>query len=183
MGTNHATSEVLGGLEPDERARVLAGLLTMHPGIRPDAEALARQAIDDVDEDAVADQVVTAYRAIELRSIGERMGPRRGWGYVDETDAAWELLEEALEPFLAQISRRGRLGFTAAAGRYATGVLDGLDELRARADRESVFAWGPPEEAAEALGWSVRHTAAQVGVTVPDRDTDQRTTERRGTAD
>ena len=144
------------------------GLLALQPGLRPTAEALARKALDAVDEDAVADQVVAAYRGMELGRIGQRMGPRRGRGYVDENEAAWELLEEALEPFLAQISRRGRLGFTDAARRYATAVLAGLDELAERTDPDIVFAWGPPEDAADSLGWSVRHTAAQAGVTIPE---------------
>lgn len=32
----------------------------------------------------------------------------------------------------------------------------------------SVFGWGPPEEAAESLGWSVRHAAEQIGAQLPD---------------
>jgi hypothetical protein len=168
MGVDQAAPDVLGGLEPHERSQVLAGLLALHPELRPEAEELARVALDAVDEDAVADQVVTTYRGMELRRIGERMGPRRGRGYVDENEAAWELLEEALEPFLAQISRRATLGFTDAARRYATAVLAGLDELSERTDPVIVFAWGPPEQAADSLGWSVRHTAAQAGVTLPD---------------
>jgi hypothetical protein len=168
MGTDHAVPDVLGGLESDECWRVLRGLLASHPRLRPHAESLAKQALDDVDQDAVANQVVAAYRGMDIRSIGERMGRRLGRGFVDENEAAWELIEEVFEPFLAQISRRGRLGAAAAAGRYARGVLDGLDVLRRRTEPNSVFAWGPPEEAAESLGWNVHHTAAQVGVTVPE---------------
>jgi hypothetical protein len=168
MGTDRAVTDVLSGLEPVERSRVLAGLLALHPDLRPAAEELARAALDAVDEDAVADEVVTAYLDMELGRIGERMGPRRGRGYVDETEAAWELLEEALEPFLAQISRRGRLGFTDAARRYAAGVLAGLDELSERTDPDVVFAWGPPEEAAVELADSIRAAAVRAGVTMPE---------------
>jgi hypothetical protein len=167
MGVNQAVPDVLDGLEPEECSRVLAGLLALHPDLRPAAEELARTALDAVDEDAVADEVIAAYHGMELRRIGERMGPRRGRGYVDETEAAWELLEEALEPFLAQISRLGGLGFTDAAGRCAQGVLAGLDELRECTDPDIVFAWGPPEDAAAELAESVHATAERVRVTIP----------------
>ncbi|MBW3603651.1 MAG: hypothetical protein KY460_01875 [Actinobacteria bacterium] len=168
MGTTDATPAVLDELDAGERSVVLDRLLADHPDLRPEAEALARETLDDVDEDAVAHEVVEIYRDIEIQRIGERVGPRRGRGYIDEHEAAWELLEEALQPFLGQIARRARSGFTDAARRYAAGVLSGLGKLRADADPDSVFGWGPPEEAADSLGWSVRHAAEEVGVPLPD---------------
>lgn len=159
---------VLDELDPYERSVVLDGLLADHPELRGEADALARDVLNDVDEDAVAGEVVDVYEGMEMQRIGERMGPRRGRGYVDENEAAWELLEEALEPFLQQIHRRGRLGFDGAAGRYAVGVLAGLDELRTCADQDTVFGWGPAEDTAIDLGWSVRRAAEQVGVGMPD---------------
>lgn len=78
-GTDHAVADVLGRLELDERSRVLSCLLAPHPHLRPHAESLAKQVLDDVDEDTVADQVVAAYRGMDVRRIGERMGRRLGW--------------------------------------------------------------------------------------------------------
>jgi hypothetical protein len=45
-----------------------------------------------------------------LDALGARVGRVRGRGYVHETDAAWELVEEAIEPFRSDIERRAALG-------------------------------------------------------------------------
>lgn len=50
----------------------------------------------------------------------------RGRGYVHETDAAWELLEETLEPFLTDIRLRADLGFVDAATTLIAGTVTGL---------------------------------------------------------
>ncbi|CAN5905770.1 hypothetical protein BH23ACT10_BH23ACT10_19740 [soil metagenome] len=156
-------------LDATERAAILDTLLADHPDLVRRAEALARQVLDDVDEDAVAAEVVKVYLGMEIQRIGDRMGRQLGGGYVDENEAAWALLEEALEPFLTQITRRGRLGFTDTARRYATGVLAGLDDLRTDAGEDTVFGWASPDETADELGWSVRHAAEQAGAHVPDQ--------------
>lgn len=168
MSTTPEWSAVLDALDPAERSAVLDRLLADHPQLRSQAETLGRTVLADVDEDAVTDAVVEVYCGIEIGRIGDRMGRRRGRGYVDENEAAWELLEEALEPFLAQVLRRGRAGFMDAAQRYAAAVLTGLDHLRTHAEPDSVFGWGPAEEAAESLGDSVRDAAAQAGAPLPD---------------
>jgi hypothetical protein len=46
--------------------------------------------------------------------------------YVEPTQAAWELLEEAVEPWNADIERRGTLGFTESASVIMVGVITGL---------------------------------------------------------
>lgn len=52
-----------------------------------------------------------------LRSWGPASAGRQGWGYVEPTEAAWELLEGALNPFLDEMRRRVELGLFIRATR------------------------------------------------------------------
>jgi hypothetical protein len=65
-------------------------------------------------------------RVIPLEALGARAGRVRGRGYVHEADAAWEIVEEAVEPFLADMRRRASLGLAGPAAAVATGVVAGL---------------------------------------------------------
>ena len=167
-------SMVLEGLRSRERSLVLDRLLADHPDLQAEAETHAREVLSTVDQKDVADHVVEVYLGMDIHLIGSRVGPRQGRGYVDENEAAWELLEDALEPFIQEITRRARLGFPDAAKQYAAGVLAGLDELRGRAGQDTVFRWGPADEAAAELGWSVRKAVEQIGARPPEPSTETR---------
>ncbi|MGI8757447.1 MAG: hypothetical protein ACR2MB_16640 [Acidimicrobiales bacterium] len=100
----------------------------------------------------VASEVSAALLSSELDELGARTGKIRGRGYVHETDAAWELVEEAFEPFLHDMRRRALLGLLDAASVVVIGVV-GLYGIR-DPDDGSVLAYaGPdcPEELASAL--------------------------------
>lgn len=117
-----------------ESGAVLAALLAARPDLRDHAEQLARAQLTDVDPDAVAAEVVDVYLDQSVLDIGGgRAGRQRHRGYVHEADAQWELLEEALEPFLAEIDRLGGLGMHEAATNLARGTLARLDEDQASA--------------------------------------------------
>ncbi|MGD0776491.1 MAG: hypothetical protein ABSC05_27060, partial [Candidatus Solibacter sp.] len=48
------------------------------------------------------------------------------WGYVEPTEAAWELLEEALEPFVTEMKRYLELGLEEQSREMCQGILLGL---------------------------------------------------------
>jgi len=65
-----------------------------------------------------------------LEDLAARAGRVPGRGYVHETDAAWELIEEVLAPFLADLERRITLDFLDAASTVAVGIVAGLYRVR-----------------------------------------------------
>jgi hypothetical protein len=89
-----------------------------------------------------------------------------GRGYVDETEAAWELVEESIEPFRSDLDRRAAVGLLDAAANLAVGIVAGL--YRARdPEMGTVLAYageGAPAELAE----GTLDRAAKLGVGVPD---------------
>ncbi len=117
----------------DEQAVVLTELVDTHPELRDHAERLASETLSKVSIEEVAHAVQTALASIPLDDLGVRVGRVRG-GYVHETDAAWDLVAEALEPFLTDVKRRATVGLPEAAAALATGIIAGLYRHREPAD-------------------------------------------------
>lgn len=63
-------------------------------------------------------------------ALATRAGRVRGRGYVHETDAAWELVEEAIEPFRSDLERRAVRMASYAAASVAIGTIAGLYRAR-----------------------------------------------------
>lgn len=51
-------------------------------------------------------------------------------GYVDPSEAAWELLGAAVEPFLVRLRQLAKIGLHAAAIELGAGILLGLVEAK-----------------------------------------------------
>jgi hypothetical protein len=136
---------------------VLRALIARHPELAADAEQLSRAAVTQVDAEAIAAEVEDAVLALDLDDLNAWAGRQRR-GYVEPTEAAWELLEEALEPFLDEMRRRVELGFEAAAVATCRGIVLGLYRCRGQTT-DKVLGWAedfPGEAAGEAIGTLTR---------------------------
>lgn len=142
----------LASLSPGETARVLRRLLDRHPELEPEAAELAQALVSDVDADAIAEEVKSSLLAVDFGEMQARSGPHRG-GYVDPSEAAWESLQEAVDPFLDDMLRRLELGLTEAAAAECMGIVLGLYELRDH-EGDTVLAWAP-DFPLEAAAWAV----------------------------
>jgi hypothetical protein len=154
--------QVLATLTPDESAGVLRALLERHPGLAAEAEELAAATVTDVDVQAVADDVEQAVLGLDIDQLGARAGRTR-WGYVEPTDAACELLGEAIEPFLAEMTRHIELGFEAAAIAQCAGIVLGLHRCRGK-NSDEILGWAedfPAETAGDAVATLARDSAAK----------------------
>lgn len=148
-----ARPSVLDCLNPSERAHVLALPLGERPELRADAERLATRYLEEVSPDDVADEVLWALENLSLDDLAACAGRQPGRGYVHENEAAWELLEEALRPFVDDVARRARLDMTAAAAHVALGTLAGLFQCR-EAEDGSVLAYaGAPDATRDLAEW------------------------------
>jgi hypothetical protein len=101
---------------------------------------------------------------IPLEELGARAGLVRGRGYVHETDAAWEIVEGAIEPFLADMRRRASLVLVGPAAVVATGVVAGL-YLVDPPDEGSVWAYAGPDVPGELAG-AVLVEAGRLGLDI-----------------
>jgi hypothetical protein len=155
----------LDALSGAEHAEVLAKLLISHPDLRPEAELAARRLLDTATVECIADEVVWALRDIPLDDLAGRVGAIRGRGYVHENEAAWELLGEAIEPFLTDLRRRAGLRHVGAAAAVAIGIVAGLYQARDSEDGTVVAYAG--EDALTELAHEVFNETTRLGVAIP----------------
>ena len=122
--------KLLPKLNPAESAGVLHSLLERHPELVAEAEQIAQATVTDVDAETVAEDVEETILGLDLDDLEARAG-RKSWGYVEPTEAAWELLGEAgriyNRPFLRCLHGYGlclwRLGKLAEAEQVFERIL------------------------------------------------------------
>lgn len=131
-------------LDPTERGAVLADLLAERPDLREDVERLAAAHLTTISADMVAGDVEWQLESIGLEDLAGRAGRQPGRGYVHESEAAYELVQEALRPFVDDMLRRARLGMTEAAAELALGIIAGLYGCREAPDG-TVLAYAGPD--------------------------------------
>lgn len=135
-------------LTGSQAAAVLQGLLQRRPELRSEAEVLAKEVLGQVSFLDVADDVEAELLQVDYDDLNGRAG-RRSFGYVEPSEAAWELLEEALEPFADQMKRYLKLGLEEQATECCQGILVGL--YRFRESGTDILGWAEdfPAEAAD----------------------------------
>lgn len=146
---------------------VLGELLAARPDLEPEAEELAARRLSRADATPVAEDVMEALTSIDPDLLASRAGRVYGRGYVHENEASLELIEEALQPFLDDLSRRLSLGMTEAAREIGLGLLRGLADCREGAADGSILVYAG-EDAVDELADEVRQVLDQAHLALPD---------------
>jgi LexA DNA binding domain-containing protein len=142
----------LDRLKGDEAARLLHAILDRHPELASELRELASSELGHVSVEDVAHEVEAAVDMLDLDDLNDRAGSHAS-GYIEPTEAAWELVEEAVAPFIEDIQRRADAGEHAAALITCAGVVLGLYRLRDKGSDE-FLGWAvdsPDEFAGEAV--------------------------------
>ena len=112
-------------LSADEAALVLKDMLDSDPSLMKKAYESAIKVACDVNADVVMNRVYNRLNRLDLDDLNGRAGRTR-YGYVEPTDAAWELFEEALDPFIDEMKKNQKRALPAAAKAYCIGIIRGL---------------------------------------------------------
>lgn len=121
-------NQVLANLKSDETVTVLNRLLSLHPNLKGEAEQIAKLVVLDVNFEVIADEVKSAMHMPNMDDLNSRAGSHGG-GYKDPSEAAWELLEEEVEPFLVEMRRYFKLGMRQEALETCKGIVLGLYQV------------------------------------------------------
>ena len=105
-----------------------------------------------------------ALQGRDIEELNTRAGHRPGRGYVHPAEAADEILDEALQPFLDDLHRRAGFGMRSAAAELAAGILLGLYNCR-HGTSETLLEYAP-DYAAERASAVVRD-CAKLGIELP----------------
>src|SRR5919109_5147308 len=122
-----ASRETLSALAVSSEPRRLMSSTGSSPSTT-NFKIVPRSRLSDVETDGVASAVTAALLALDQEDLAANTGRTR-YGYVEPTEAAWSLLEAAVEPWLEDIARRASLGLLDAARRLGLGILEALARI------------------------------------------------------
>ena len=134
-------SEIIDQLSPYDALAVLKILA------RRDAETAARIAevarahLRGVDLEDVAFILYDKLTLLKPEEVWDRAGPTRH-GYVDPTDAAYEMIEEVLDPYLEDLQKYQEIGMSDEANQICMGLLLGFYRFDYESDAE-FKDWAP----------------------------------------
>ena len=152
---------LLDRLKPGEAATVLRRLLKAHPDLSSEAYEIVRSRLRQLECADVAAEIEDEIRALDYEDLNARAGSHE-WGYVEPSEAAWEILEETVEPVLDDMKRHIELGLEAEALEICKGMVLGLYRLSER-EGGDVLGWAP-DFPAEAAGNALEFWHAGAGV-------------------
>jgi hypothetical protein len=166
MSASRETPSALAVSSDAEKADVLEELVAVDHELQDRAERVARSRLCDVETDSVASAVTAALLALDQEDLAANAGRTRH-GYVEPTEAAWSLLEAAVEPWLEDIARRASLGLVDAVRRLGLGILEALDRIDQHTRNDDLLvSWAPDFAAATAD--RVTQVLADAGVDLAD---------------
>ncbi|HWF51990.1 MAG TPA: hypothetical protein VG294_15225 [Solirubrobacteraceae bacterium] len=113
-----------------EKAEILDALIVRNATLVARAGREGRRLLARVDVGDVAAAVADALVGLDQEELSQHAGRTR-YGYVEPTEAAWMLLEAALQPWLDDIARRARLGFRLDCREIAT-RLSAMETMTSR---------------------------------------------------
>ncbi|MFQ5594009.1 MAG: hypothetical protein ACE5HA_07645 [Anaerolineae bacterium] len=138
--------KLISQLTPDEGLAILRALA------RQDAQLAARivetitaHLSDDApqtpeDAEGIAEDLVFELNLLEVEEVWDRAGQTR-YGYVEPSEAADEMMQEVLEPYLEEMKRYQRLGMHEAARYTCMGLLAGLYRFETEEDTYITTIW------------------------------------------
>jgi hypothetical protein len=114
---------LVDALDGAEAKRLLATLLDARPELAAEVAGLADAQLGAVTTEEVEEDVAFELECLSVEDVWERSGTQPDGSYVEPTEAAWEVVREAVAPFLADLTRRLELGRRAEATAVCRGVL------------------------------------------------------------
>lgn len=155
------SSHTLEHMSPNEQAGILRALLVRHPELRDEAEQITLDMMSSSSIEVVAEGAYNAVMAVGNEALSARAGKHAG-GYVEPSQAAWDLLGEAVQDTFDDMTRRAEMGLYEPAETICCGIVFGLYRARSP-DSDGLLGWAPGFPAEEAC----RAVSALIGVRPP----------------
>jgi len=146
---------LIDALEPIEAKRLLGSLLDTRPDLVPEVAALADAKLGEVSVESVAEEVAWAIGELRVEDIWDGSGSQSDGSYVEPTEAADAVVDDALAPFVQDLERRIRLGREDEAAGVCQGILLGLYQVtvQCRDQGHELFEGYAPDAIEEAAGF------------------------------
>lgn len=162
MTKSPIAQSALAQLNDAEKAAVLDELVEADHDLEERAERAARSRLAQVETGKVASAMTAALLALDQEDLAANAGRTRH-GYVEPTEAAWLLLEAAVEPWLEDITRRAHLGLADAARSVGLGILEALQRIEGDLRNDDLLVSWAPDFASETAD-QVAQVLADAGI-------------------
>ena len=117
--------DILDKISASEAQSILKQIAGEDEGLRKRIIELAEDLLRDVDVEEVCGDVYYKLDGIDVHELWDRAGAKTD-GYTSPEDMAFEMVEEALEPFLQEMRRLFDLEMRHEAKLYCMGILKGI---------------------------------------------------------
>lgn len=133
--------QIIAQLTPADASAILHALASSDAALAGRIAEMALARFDQIDVEEIAAALYDELETLEVEEVWERAGRTRH-GYVETGDAAYQMIEEVLAPYLADLARYQKLGLRDEANQMCAGLLLGFY----RFERESTSEfkdWAP----------------------------------------
>ena len=122
---SNKTKNIFDEISADDAFAILRLLAKDDPKIANRIEQIAIEYLSDVDIEDIASEVCFGLDSLEVEEVWDRSGKTRN-GYVEPTEMAFQMFEDALEPFVEGMKEYQRLSMFVEAKNYCMGILRGI---------------------------------------------------------
>ncbi len=146
-----APREIIDHLSPPDALSILRTLADSDEALARRIAEIATAHLSEVDPEEVAAVLYDELDALEVEEVWDR-ARRTRYGYVEPGEAADQMIEEVLDPFLEELGKYQKLGMNTEANRMCMGLLLGLYRFKRESTSEfKDWAPGAPSVFAEAV--------------------------------
>lgn len=132
---NSRKQNILNIITPDDAFVILQTLAKEDKEIAKRIEQLALEYLSDVDVEGIAEEVYSALDFIDVHDLWDNAGPKTE-GYVDPNELAWEMFDDALQPFVDDLKKYQKLSMSTEAKYQCMGILQGLYRFEKESNSE-----------------------------------------------
>ena len=108
------TKNIFDEISADDAFAILRLLAKEDPKVAKRIEQIAIEYLSDVDIEDIASQVYFDLESIKVEEVWARSGRTRK-GYVEPTEMAFQMFEDALDPFIEEMKKYQKLSMFAEA--------------------------------------------------------------------
>lgn len=131
----------LDEIEHDQAIIILQRIVDEHPSIISSIQRIMRQLDSQANSTHIAVEIFTTLDLIDVEDLWRNSGPTR-YGYVDPGDLAFEMVEEAIEPYVHKFRNYLSNSRWEKAKIVCMAILQGLHEFETKSNSE-FKDWAP----------------------------------------
>lgn len=143
--------EIIDNLTLGDALAILQKLAASDEQLAERIVEMAMTQLSRVDPEEIAAVVYDALDALEVEEVWDRSGATRH-GYIDPAEAADQMMNEVVDPYLEEMKKYHKLGMPAQANQMCMGLLMGLYQFE-RDSTNEFKDWAP--DVAGSLAWVV----------------------------